>query len=112
MIKTGGLSHIHLAVRDMERSLRFYTQLFGMKELFRVEPHLVFLTTPDSHDIITLRLAKAGDSKVGDNGGISHFGFRVVKAGGAFIEQGNRGPGALYALIKDPDGYKIELETG
>lgn len=125
MIKTGGLSHIHLTVCDMERSLRFYEQFFGMKEMFRVKRHLVFLTTPDSHDIITLHLAEAGDSKVGDNGGILHFGFRVandaqmdvvadevVKAGGAFIGQGNHGPGVLYALIKDPDGYEIELGTG
>ena len=62
---------------------------------------------------------------MGDNGGILHFGFRVandaqmdvvadevVKAGGAFIGQGNHGPGVLYALIKDPDGYEIELGTG
>jgi predicted enzyme related to lactoylglutathione lyase len=32
MIQTQGLTHIHLMVRDLERSLRFYQGVFGMKE--------------------------------------------------------------------------------
>ena len=32
MIKTQGLTHIHLVVRDLNRSLRFYTAVFGMEE--------------------------------------------------------------------------------
>ena len=31
MIKTEGLTHIHLVVRDLDRSLRFYQQVFGVK---------------------------------------------------------------------------------
>ena len=37
MIKTEGLTHIHLVVRDIDRSLRFYQDAFSMKERFRVE---------------------------------------------------------------------------
>ena len=33
MIKTFGLTHIALAVKDPERSLRFYQQVFGMVEV-------------------------------------------------------------------------------
>ena len=46
MIHTEGLTHIHFAVSDLDRSLRFYQQAFGMRELFRVEPDMVFLQTP------------------------------------------------------------------
>ena len=54
MIKTEGLTHIHLMVRTLERSLRFYQDVFGMKELFRDGPAMVFLNTPGSRDSITL----------------------------------------------------------
>ncbi|TDJ42461.1 MAG: hypothetical protein E2O54_02150, partial [Gammaproteobacteria bacterium] len=29
MIKTQGLTHIHLVVRDLDRALNFYTNVFG-----------------------------------------------------------------------------------
>ena len=37
MLKTHGLTHISLAVRDLDRTLRFYTQVFGVREYFRDE---------------------------------------------------------------------------
>jgi catechol 2,3-dioxygenase-like lactoylglutathione lyase family enzyme len=46
MIRTRGLTHIHLVVRELERSLRFYKSVFGMQERFRDGPKLVFLNTP------------------------------------------------------------------
>ncbi len=33
MIKTEGLTHIQLVVADLDRSLRFYKQVFGMEEM-------------------------------------------------------------------------------
>ena len=35
MIKTHGLTHISLSVRDPERSLRFYRDVFGVQEYYR-----------------------------------------------------------------------------
>jgi catechol 2,3-dioxygenase-like lactoylglutathione lyase family enzyme len=35
MVETEGLTHIHLMVEDMSRSLAFYTSVFGLEELFR-----------------------------------------------------------------------------
>jgi catechol 2,3-dioxygenase-like lactoylglutathione lyase family enzyme len=35
MIKTRGLTHINLAVKDPDRSLKFYAQVFGVKEYYR-----------------------------------------------------------------------------
>jgi catechol 2,3-dioxygenase-like lactoylglutathione lyase family enzyme len=54
VIRTRGLTHIHLVVRDLERSLRFYGDVFGMQERFRSGAHMVFLNTPGSDDLVTL----------------------------------------------------------
>ena len=79
MIATQGLTHIHLAVRDLQRSLRFYQSVFGMQVRFWDGPSMVFLNTPGSADTITLRQAEAGEP-VGGGGGVGHFGFRLAPA--------------------------------
>ena len=122
MIKTAGLTHIHLVVRDLERALRFYRAVFGMEERFRVGPHMVFLSTPGSHDLITLNQDEAQHAKAGDNGGITHFGFNlrdaadidaaiveVEHAGGKLLSRGEHAPGVPFLYVADPDGYVIEL---
>lgn len=122
MIRTTGLSHIQLVVRDLDRSLAFYTRVFGLKEQFREGQHMVFLNTPDRHDLVTLNQDPRDAQRAGDNGGMNHFGFRLVDAadmdaavreveaaGGTLIKRGEHAPGVLYAYIRDPDGYVIEL---
>ncbi len=52
MISTGGLTHIHLMVKDVHRSLEFYRAVFGMQERFWAGDGLVFLNTPGSKDVI------------------------------------------------------------
>ena len=54
MIKTQGLTHIHLVVGDLERSLNFYKRALGLEERFRDGPKMVFLNTPGTNDLITL----------------------------------------------------------
>jgi catechol 2,3-dioxygenase len=120
MIETFGLNHLHLAVRDLQRSLRFYCGVFGLKERFRVGPNMVFLSTPGAEDLITLHQVHGSEAVGG--GGIAHFGFRlkrkadldaavaeVVAAGGRLIEHGEPAPNQPYAYVADPDGYTIEL---
>lgn len=122
MIRTQGLTHIHLVVGDLERSLRFYKGAFGMEERFRDGPHMVFLNTPGSQDLITLNEDPAEAQLAGVNGGVAHFGFRLTKPadldaaiaeieayGGTLIQRGERGAGAVFAYVRDPDGYVIEL---
>ncbi len=53
MIKTQGLTHIHLAVRDIQRSLAFYSEVFGMEVRFWDGPSMVFLGTPGAQDTFT-----------------------------------------------------------
>ena len=35
VIETEGLTHFHLFVADLDRSLRFYREAFGLEEMFR-----------------------------------------------------------------------------
>lgn len=120
-VKTAGIRHIHLLVADLERSIRFYGDAFGMKEKFRDGDDLVFLNTPGTNDSLALHLVR-DDKRVGESGGYEHFGITVldrsslddaiaaiVAAGGVLVEKGEHAPDVPYAYIRDPDGYVIEI---
>jgi catechol 2,3-dioxygenase-like lactoylglutathione lyase family enzyme len=122
MIRTHGLYHLHLVVRDLERSLRFYQGVFGMEEQFRAGPKMVFLRTPGSEDLITLNEDAREVELAGVNGGVAHFGFALAEgsdldaairdvevAGGKLLQRGEHAPGLPFAYVSDPDGYVIEL---
>ena len=119
-MKTAGVYHIQISVGDLERSLAFYTGPMGMEVAFKTEG-LVFLRTPGTNDLLTLRPV---DGPVDpEAGGMQHFGFSVaredfdagldeVRAFGADVVWTGRHGGANgspYAYIKDPDGYVIEI---
>jgi catechol 2,3-dioxygenase-like lactoylglutathione lyase family enzyme len=121
MIKTRGLTHLHLVVKDLQRSLSFYKTVFGMEEIFWAGEGLVFLNTPGSNDAIALHQSE-GDEPAGVSGGILHFGFQladradlenaiseIVAAGGTLKKRGEFTPGMPFAYMADPDGYEIEL---
>lgn len=122
MIKTQGLTHVHLVVRDLQKSLRFYENVFGLEERFRDGPNMVFLNTPGTSDLITLNEDPAEVARAGENGGIAHIGFRLDESvnlddaireveanGGKLLSRGEHAPGASFAYVEDPDGYVIEL---
>ena len=122
MLKTQGLTHIHLSVGDLDTSIAFYSKVFGLVERFRDGPKMVFLNTPGTNDLITLNECGDDPQAIGTSGGIAHFGFRLehgedldsaialVEAhGGALVSRGEHQPGRTYAYVRDPDGYIIEL---
>jgi catechol 2,3-dioxygenase-like lactoylglutathione lyase family enzyme len=118
MIPTHGLTHIALAVADLDRAAAFYRRVFGMVEVF-CEEGFVQLQTPESRDVIVLELDPA---RAGRTGGVGHFGFRlrdpgdiraaaqeVKAAGGTILRQGEFCPGEPYLFASDPDGYEVEI---
>jgi catechol 2,3-dioxygenase-like lactoylglutathione lyase family enzyme len=118
MVKTHGLTHLNLAVRDPERSLRFYESVFGVREYHRDESSIQVLG-PGRHDVIAFERNRR---QAGKTGGITHFGFRltkpgdidaavaaVEKAGGRLLRRGDFGPGLPFAYVADPDGCEIEI---
>jgi catechol 2,3-dioxygenase-like lactoylglutathione lyase family enzyme len=119
MIRTYGLTHVALAVRDLNRAARFYQQVFGAVEVYRGEG-FVQLQTPGTRDVLVFE--ERDRSQVGRSGGIAHVGFRlrdpgdidaaaeaVTAAGGVVREQGEFCPGEPYVFAHDPDGYEIEI---
>ena len=117
-VRTFGLTHIALAVRDLDRSSRFYREVFGAVEVYR-DDGFVQLQTPGTRDVLVL---ERNPERAGPGGGIAHFGFRLVspddivsaraaveRAGGEIREQGNFVPGEPYLFARDPDGYEIEI---
>lgn len=118
MIKTRGLTHLSLSVRDPDRSLAFYSAAFGVKEYYR-DANSIQVQGPGKYDVIAFERDR---KKSGQKGGISHFGFRLKKptdmekavqsvreAGGKIVERGEFTPGFPYAYVRDPDGYLIEI---
>ncbi len=119
MIKTYGLTHVAVAVRDPQRTARFYQDVFGCVEVYKSDD-FVQLQTPGTRDVLVFE--KRDPGKVGTSGGIAHFGFRlqnvgdidaaaeaVTRAGGVVKDKGEFCPGEPYLFASDPDGYEIEI---
>jgi catechol 2,3-dioxygenase-like lactoylglutathione lyase family enzyme len=122
MIQTYGLSHIQIAVRDLEKSVKFYQDLFGMKEILRPSSTFIMLQTPGSSEVFTINSDPKVNKDAGKLAGVQHFGFRlrermdmnelgarVIAAGGTSFEHGTRGEKETWAFFNDPDGYDIEI---
>jgi catechol 2,3-dioxygenase-like lactoylglutathione lyase family enzyme len=118
MVKTYGLTHVAVAVRDVKRAARFYKRVFGAVEVYRSDA-FVQLQTPGTRDVLVFERDR---KQAGRRGGIAHFGFRlqspkdidkaakaVRKAGGKVKEQGEFVPGEPYLFATDPEGYEIEI---
>jgi lactoylglutathione lyase len=121
---TARFLHTMLRVGDLERSVGFYTQLLGMKELRRRDvPEgkytLVFLGYGDGAEIELTYNYGVERYEIGTAFGHLALGVpdivatvEAIRAGGGRV---TREPGpvkfgtTVIAFVEDPDGYKIEL---
>jgi lactoylglutathione lyase len=119
--------HTMLRVGDLERSIRFYTEVLGMQLLRRKDyPSgrftLAFVGYGDERDNTVLELTHNWDTKdyaLGDGYGHIALGLDdIYSACKAIAEKGGRvvrEPGPMkhgktvIAFVDDPDGYKVEL---
>lgn len=114
---TYGLTHLALAVKDVNRTREFYETVFSMKVMYNADGFLQ-VTTPGNHDILVFQQK---EQVTGSTGDIAHFGFRlknpeditelierITKAGGDIMEKGEFVPGSPYVFFRDPDGYLLE----
>ena len=117
--KTYGLTHLAIAVHNIERTMKFYHDVFDMQTMYH-ENGFIQLTTPGCNDILVFEEKK--DCPIGQTGGIEHFGFRlknpadidvitekVILAGGIIVDKGEFVPGSPFVFFKDLDGYVVEV---
>ncbi|MGH7566586.1 MAG: VOC family protein [Gemmatimonadota bacterium] len=119
------LLHTMIRVKDLERSVSFYTEVLGLREqrrkvLEKADATLVFLTDETGDHAIELTYNHDGRNyELGNQFG--HFALGVPDLEAAREElaahgvEFSRGPyqvtagGSTIAFIRDPDGIEIEL---
>lgn len=119
--------HTMIRVGDLDRSIKFYSEVLGMKLLRRKDyPDgkftLAFVGYGDESDHTVLELTHNWDTRSYDLGnGFGHIAVEVddaykaceeVKAKGGRVTR-EAGPmkhgSTVIAFVEDPDGYKIEF---
>ncbi|NOQ79693.1 MAG: lactoylglutathione lyase [Gammaproteobacteria bacterium] len=121
------LLHTMIRVGHLQRSIDFYTQIFGMT-LLRQKDYpegrftLAFIGYGDEKDNTVIELTHNWDTDHYEQGsGFGHFAIEVddvytaaeqIRAQGGEITR-DAGPmnagTTIIAFVKDPDGYEIEL---
>ena len=123
MSKVTKLLHTRYRVNDLERTVKFYRDVLGLKELRRHKSprgsELVFLKAPDSEEQIEITHFP-GSGPVQVQPDLTHLAFEVesleefAKHLAQFGLKFSDGPtttssGTTFAFIDAPEGYEIEL---
>ena len=119
------LIHSMLRVQDLDRSISYYRNAFGLEESHRLDfPTftLVYLREPESGFEIELTLNKGQTEPYTHGTAYGHIAFCVDDLAGhrALMQRLGYGPGDIKSLLSpagsakfffatDPDGYKIEV---
>ena len=117
------LLHTRYRVSDLEKTVRFYTEVLGLKEIRRHRSprgsELVFLETPGSEELLEIcQFDASGPVILGPD--VTRLAFEVEDLA-AFATHSaalgyplSDGPttsstGTIFAFIDAPEGYEIEL---
>ena len=123
MNKVTKLLHTRYRVNDLERTVAFYRDVLGLKEIKRHKSprgsELVFLQTPGSEELIEITYFP-GSGPVQVQPDLTHLAFEVesleefgkhLAAHGLKYSDGptTSSSGTTFAFIDAPEGYEIEL---
>lgn len=122
-MKITALGHVVLKVRNLERSVQFYHDILGMKEVARYRGAMVFFSFGSNHhDLALLQLGDQAPQPGPTDIGLYHVAFKVgdslddLRACKAHLEKhgvailGTSDHNVSQSIyIQDPDGIDIEL---
>jgi len=121
-IKVRKIGHLVYEVSDVDRTVKFWTELFGFKVSDKNEFGMVFLRTNNDHHSIAL--VKGKGTKRAEGGlAVDHLALELgsmaeliaardfLRSRGVTVKwEGRRGPGGNPGIhCLDPDGYDFEL---
>lgn len=117
------LLHTRYRVNDLERTVKFYTEVLGLEEIRRHKSprgsELVFLKVPGSAEQIEITCFP-GSGPVQVQPDLTHLAFEVESLEGFAKHLAQLGlkfsdgptqssSGSVFAFIDAPEGYEIEL---
>lgn len=120
-IKFEKVAHVVLAVRDLERSIAFYTEALGMElvKAFDEPPMAFFSFGENEHDIAVVRVP---DGQPVGSSGVAHTALEIaggeeelralvarLRAQGAHLDFAANHVFAKSAYFLDPDGNRLEI---
>ncbi len=128
-IKPRKLGHLVLAVRDIHKSVAFYTEVLGLEVSDWISDQMCFLRSgADHHDLALSQIPKdspdLNDLPRYSRPGMEHFSYlvdsvddmelavKMLQERGVEIVRGigKHGPGEnCFLVFKDPDGNNVEI---
>src|SRR5262249_31630743 len=117
------IGHVHLMVSDLERSIRFYTDLLGLELVGRVGDQIAFLSNGEYHHLIALNTlqSEGGTPPPAGSTGLFHVAVlyptraalaaavEAILESGVSIDGGREHGVSQAVYVRDPDLIGIEL---
>ena len=119
------LGHVVIQVRDLERSMKFYTEVFNFRVSDRSPEGAVFLTSVGDHHTVALFPSAGGSSETPAKSAVRlhHFAMEVGsleelfearsylrERGVPIVFEGRHRMGGHTSIeFLDPDGFQLEL---
>ncbi len=123
-MKAHYLGHVVFYVKDLERSLAFYRDLLGFKEVGRVFGGAAAALTSGRthHELLLIQVGEAPGPMTGRRRGLYHIGIKVgdsldelraarkeLERAGIEIEGMSDHTVSQSLYLRDPDGNEVEL---